>query len=200
MWSKEPPRGQLVWWRELLSASTPALAWTLVGNPFNVITVRLQTSSPTQYTGAWSCLRTTVAQEGVLTLWKGFMPTLLASVPYSIGLFGTFSYLRPPRPTAQSLDDSLMRTKHLLGVFGAGFVSGTVLTVLQNPFDVWRTRIQASSTSSPGVLKTLWSQPKLVRHDRNALSYNCLSRRLRLIQLLVILPPPLVSEFDHSHF
>jgi hypothetical protein len=164
--SREPPRAQFMWRHELLSASTPALAWTLVGNPFKVITVRLQTSSPTQYTGAWSCLRTTVAQEGVLTLWKGFVPIYLASVPYSIGLFGTFSYLRPPRPTAQLSTDSLMMTRHLLGVFGAGFVSGTVLTVLHNPFDVWRTRIQASTSSSPGVLKTLWSQPKLVPHSK----------------------------------
>ena len=145
-----------------MSASTTAVAWTLVGNPFNVITVRLQTASPAQYTSAWACLRTTVAQEGVLTLWKGFAPAVLASVPYSISLFGTFSYFRPPRPArAQSLTNGAM-AHHLAGVFGAGFVSGIVLTLLQNPFDVWRTRLQASTTSSPTVLKTLWSQPKLV--------------------------------------
>ena len=151
-------------WRELLCASTPAVAWTLVGCPFNVITVRLQTTSHAQFRGAWHCLSATVAQEGVLALWKGFVPSALGSIPYSTCLFGSFAYLRPPRLPAAGQDRmqpaSTVR-KHLAQVFSAGFASGIVLTLLQNPFDVWRTRLQTQSAASGGVLRSLWSKPIL---------------------------------------
>ena len=178
---------KFVWWRELLSASTPSLAWSLVGTPFNVITVRLQTTSKKEYRSAWHCLRTTLSEEGILALWKGFTPALLGSIPYSTCLFGTFAYLRPPKLSSLKKDGEIqipLKTmiNHYTQIFTAGFVSGILLTLLQNPIDVWRTRLQvqkktASSspsllpgrgtggTTSPmvsqGVLQSLITEPKL---------------------------------------
>ena len=106
-----------------------------------------------------------------MALWKGFIPSVLLSIPYSTCLFGTFAYFRPPRLPAAVLDDHTQPAgtlpKHFAQVFGAGFTSGVILMLFQNPFDVWRTRLQAqfgpykSTAVKDGVLRTLWNQPIL---------------------------------------
>ena len=87
----------------------PGVAWVAVGQPFDVVQVRLQTTPSEKsraasqtlldqqrhFRGAWHCLRTTVAYEGPLALWKGAVPSVVLSVPYSSVMFTTFQALKP---------------------------------------------------------------------------------------------------------
>ena len=67
----------------LASSAAPALAWVAIGQPFDVIKTRLQTSSASQFRGTLHCVHATVHREGVAALWKGSVPALMISVPYS---------------------------------------------------------------------------------------------------------------------
>ena len=126
--------------REVVAAASPALGWVGLGLPFDVIRTRLQATDATKYSGALHCLRSTVRNEGVLALWKGFVPQLLISAPYSTILFGTYARLRPSVPEGEELPDA----KFFGHVFLAGMCSGVLLTALQNPLDVWRVRVQTA--------------------------------------------------------
>ena len=130
--------------RRFAIACAPGLAWTSIGLPFDVVRVRLQTTSKQQFRGPLHCVRTTVSQEGIRALWKGFLPHLLISLPYSTLLFGVYGALRPP-----SIDPSANveeQRRFYAGVFKAGFAAGIALTAFQNPLDVWRTRVQTTIT------------------------------------------------------
>ena len=149
--------------RHFLANCAPGIAWVIVGQPFDVVQVRLQTTiSPAaaadastssslssqprqQFRGAWHCLRSTVAREGILALWKGGVPQVLLSVPYASIMFTTYQWLKPASPPL----GSHVTEDYYNGVFAAGCACGVPLTLLQNPLDVWRTRLQTSY--NPGV-------------------------------------------------
>ena len=68
------------------AACAPAILWTAVGCPFDVIKTRLQTAA-VPFASPLQCLRWTVRREGAAALWKGFAPQLIASTPYSMICF-----------------------------------------------------------------------------------------------------------------
>lgn len=135
--------------RRFAIATAPSLAWTFIGLPFDVIRVRLQVTSRSQFRGPLDCLRQTVKLEGVRALWKGFLPHILIAAPYSTFMFGTFNIFRPS-PLPANADASSWR-RYFGGVFVAGCLSGVVLTTFQNPLDVWRTRVQVSTKPLHGA-------------------------------------------------
>lgn len=112
------------------------------------VRTRLQTTSKARFRSAWHCVEHTVRAEGVLALWKGLTPQVLISLPSSTLLFGTYQALRPERPHDTVNGGGAWRTFYA-GVFGAGFGSGVALTALQNPLDVWRTRLQVTYGDGP---------------------------------------------------
>lgn len=111
-------------------------------NALPQVRTRLQTTSHAKYRSAWHCLQHTVRSEGVLALWKGITPQVLISLPSSTLLFGTYQALRPERPKLTAARAEWR--EFYAGVFSAGFGSGVALTALQNPLDVWRTRLQTT--------------------------------------------------------
>ncbi|CAD7943921.1 unnamed protein product [Amoebophrya sp. A25] len=143
----------------LVSVASPAVAWSAVGLPFDVIRHRLQVSSTsvTSIRGPIDCLQYTIRTEGVRALWSGLLPTLLMQVPYATIMFGTFETFRPSkkriREQSQSNEQGNTRT-YYSKVFLAGSAAGVPLTVLANPLDVWRTRVQTMgfTTSTSGSL------------------------------------------------
>ena len=153
--------------RRLLVAASPAVAWACVGVPFDVVRARLQTTSRKEVSGPVACVRATLRNEGLGAFWKGFTPTLLGSLPYSTIMFGTFAFFRPdrdteyieksPRPSAHDAESesspSLSPAEkcwYYAKVFAAGASAGIPLTILANPLDVWRTRVQTQGFVGPG--------------------------------------------------
>ena len=133
----------------LISSGAPAVLWTAIGCPFDVIKTRLQTAT-TPFTSPLHCLGWTVRHEGVAALWKGFAPQLLMTTPYSMIMFGTYQSLKPVEPPAGGLD-----AQHLCRCSLAGAASGIAVTLVHNPLELWRVRVQThlplqSGSSSGG--------------------------------------------------
>lgn len=137
---------------ELGVAASPALAWALVGTPFQVVMVRMQSSSA--YPDVLTCVRKT-AGEGVFVFWRGFRPALLNSVPYSTTLFGTFRALAPP----EELRDQ--KARFYASTFLAGGAAGLACLSFAQPFDVWRARLQTAPDAA-AVLPALRRSPSML--------------------------------------
>ena len=128
--------------RWALTSGAPALLWTLIGCPFDVIKTRLQTAT-TPFTSPLHCLWWTAKNDGIRTLWKGFVPQLLTSTPYSIIMFGTYQALKPTQ------DEDVERSgyigsaaSYIGGCALAGAASGVAVTAVHNPLELWRVRVQ----------------------------------------------------------
>jgi hypothetical protein len=79
-----------------------------------------------------------VRSEGVLALWKGSLPALLISVPYSTVLFASYDLLRPTI-LGTNIDAELA-----LKIFAAGSGSGVFLTIFHTPLEMWKVRLQTA--------------------------------------------------------
>ena len=145
--------------RRTLSSFAPAVLWTAIGCPFDVIKTRLQTASR-PFASPLHCLFWTVRHDGVLALWRGFAPQLLLSTPYSVIMFSTYQSLKPHLTSENA-------ASNIGGCFLAGAASGVAVTVVHNPLEIWRVRVQShlplsgsSGSSSNGkVLRGLLSRP-----------------------------------------
>ena len=74
-------------WRPWLAGAVAGSCMTLLGQPFDTTKVRMQASA-SRYAGVLDCVRRTVASEGVLALYKGLVPALLASSSTAALRFG----------------------------------------------------------------------------------------------------------------
>lgn len=140
---------------ELGVAASPAFAWAFVGTPFQVVMVRMQSSSA--YPNIWTCVRKT-AGEGVFVFWRGFRPALLNSVPYSTTLFGTYRALAPPE---ELRDQRGAAGRFYAWTFAAGCGAGLACLSFAQPLDVWRARLQISGDPA-AVLPALRRSPSLL--------------------------------------
>jgi solute carrier family 25 carnitine/acylcarnitine transporter 20/29 len=127
--------------KRVLVSAVPAVCWATVGTPFDVIRVRLQTTGKDQFKGPIHCLRTTIRTEGVGALFKGFLPSILWGAPYSSILFGLYGKFKPQKPASSS---DVEWKQYYLQTFFLASIIGVPLLAIQNPLDVYRTRLQAA--------------------------------------------------------
>ncbi|XP_078393872.1 mitochondrial carnitine/acylcarnitine carrier protein-like [Cetorhinus maximus] len=79
--------------RNLLAGGVGGVCLIVAGHPMDTIKVRLQTQPKALpgrallYQGAIDCLRKTVANEGLLGLYKGMGTPILASIPVTAIMF-----------------------------------------------------------------------------------------------------------------
>jgi len=115
--------------------------------PLTVLKVRYE-SSLYRYTSLASAARDIAAREGVRGFFVGFGATTIRDAPYA-GLYVLFYEQSKRRLSALSRGggDEVGRTR--MGVsraaginFASGVVSGVVCSVISNPFDAVKTRIQ----------------------------------------------------------
>lgn len=59
---------------------------TIIASPFDVMKTRLM-SSPDSYTGVVNCFTRTVAEEGVMAFYKGFVPNFIRVGTWSVVAF-----------------------------------------------------------------------------------------------------------------
>ena len=117
--------------------------WTLIGCPFDVVKTRLQTARP-PFESPLHCFLWTIRREGLSALWKGFLPQLLVSTPYSVVMFGVYEGLKPQLNTQDGADNYIA-----LCVL-AGAASGVAVTAIHNPLELWRVRVQTHLADAPG--------------------------------------------------
>ena len=124
---------------KIIVAVAPGFAFVAIGQPFDLIRVRLAaaTAGVPAYAGAIDCATTTFRREGLLVFWKGAVPALLLNVPASGLFYGTYKHFQPPSPAPGAATADWYAQ-----VFGAGVIAGLPSCTFSNPLEVWRVRAQ----------------------------------------------------------
>jgi len=106
---------------------------TIVTNPQQVVKVRLQTNAGAA--NSFDCARQIFATSGINGFFAGASSTLGRNVVFNAAYFGIIYEIR----------DKIAGDKpaNAVVIAGSAFVGGVLATVLNNPFDVCKSRIQA---------------------------------------------------------
>ena len=100
------------------------------------------------FTSTFDGLRKIARNEGITTLWRGLSPTLVMTVPANIIYFTGYDWLRYNKtsPVNKIVSDGY-------APLVAGSIARIVAAMVVSPIEMFRTRMQAStSTSSTGHL------------------------------------------------
>ncbi|TQV98977.1 mitochondrial carnitine/acylcarnitine carrier protein [Cordyceps javanica] len=157
----DPPKGRSQAAKDLFSGAAGGVAQVLIGQPFDIVKVRLQTT--TQYSGALDAARSIYAREGALAFYKGTLTPLVgigACVSVQFAAFHAarrwFEQRNGTRP-----GERLAYSQY----YAAGAFAGIANTVLSSPIEHIRIRLQ----SQPHGAGRLYAGPvdcvrKLVAH------------------------------------
>ncbi|XP_073485781.1 mitochondrial glutathione transporter SLC25A40 isoform X4 [Aquarana catesbeiana] len=119
-------------------------------SPLELIRTKMQ-FRPLSYKELTQCIQMSVANEGWLSLWKGWGPTVLRDVPFSAMYW--YNYELGKKWLCQRYN-KLEPTFTIS--FTAGAMSGSIAAVVTLPFDVVKTRRQVEL----GELESLKNSPK----------------------------------------
>ena len=104
--------------------------------PIELIRTKLQSRTGYTYTELMSVVRTAIAQNGVLSLWRGLVPMLFRDVPFSVVFWMGYENLK------LRLSNSLPPSYESLVPFFSGSMAGGVAAALTTPLDVVKTHMQ----------------------------------------------------------
>ncbi|KAI9449415.1 mitochondrial carrier [Lactarius psammicola] len=138
--------------KDLTAGTTGGMAQVLVGQPFDIVKVRMQTSAKGTYSGMLDCAGGILRNEGPLAFYKGTLTPLLgigACVSIQFGVleytkrYFTAQNIRSGKGVAQSaaLSTPQLLVAGALAGLGNGFVSG--------PVEHIRIRLQTQSNTNP---------------------------------------------------
>ncbi|KAI3325665.1 mitochondrial carrier domain-containing protein [Xylariaceae sp. AK1471] len=127
--------------KDLFAGAVGGVAQVLIGQPFDIVKVRLQTT--TQYSSALNAATTIYAQEGALAFYKGTLTPLLGIGACVSIQFGAFGYARRYFETLNA-GRSLRASKDLSygQYYAAGAFAGVANSVISGPIEHVRIRLQ----------------------------------------------------------
>ncbi|XP_062489813.1 probable mitochondrial glutathione transporter SLC25A39 isoform X1 [Pezoporus occidentalis] len=120
----------------LLAGALARLGAVTVISPLELIRTKMQ-SRQLSYQELRVCIQSAVAQDGWLSLWRGWGPTVLRDVPFSALYWFNYELVRDWLCRNAWLDEAMFMIS-----FISGAISGTVAAVLTLPFDVVKTQRQ----------------------------------------------------------
>ncbi|XP_063777560.1 probable mitochondrial glutathione transporter SLC25A40 [Pseudophryne corroboree] len=120
----------------LIAGAMARLGSATLISPLELIRTKMQLR-PLSYKELTTCIQSSVAKEGWLSLWKGWSPTVMRDVPFSAMYWYNYELGRKwlcqrynkPEPTFTIS-------------FAAGAASGSIAAIVTLPFDVVKTRRQ----------------------------------------------------------
>lgn len=131
----------------LVAGGLARLGAVTVISPLELVRTKMQ-SRQLSYSELRVCIRSAVAQGGLLSLWKGWGPTVLRDVPFSAFYWFNYELMK-----ARLCEHYRMDQANFSISFTAGAVSGAIAAILTLPFDVVKTRrqIQLGEMDALGV-------------------------------------------------
>ncbi|KAK9977628.1 hypothetical protein ABG768_019433 [Culter alburnus] len=120
----------------LIAGGLARLGAVSVISPLELVRTKMQ-SRRLPYSELMLCFRSAVAQDGWLSLWRGWGPTVLRDVPFSALYWFNYELVK-----AQLCERYRAPQTSFTISFTAGAVSGAIAAVLTLPFDVVKTRRQ----------------------------------------------------------
>ncbi|ODV68528.1 mitochondrial carrier [Hyphopichia burtonii NRRL Y-1933] len=133
----------------ILTGATAGATESFVVVPFELVKIKLQDKT-SKFNGMGEVVKHIVKENGVLGLYKGLESTLWRHIMWNAGYFGLIHQVRSIMPKPKSSSE-----KTLIDLT-CGTIGGTFGTVLNTPFDVVKSRIQAGST------RYIWTFPSLI--------------------------------------
>eukprot|EP01088_Endostelium_zonatum_P004670 TRINITY_DN1597_c0_g1_i1.p1 TRINITY_DN1597_c0_g1~~TRINITY_DN1597_c0_g1_i1.p1 ORF type:complete len:259 (-),score=57.29 TRINITY_DN1597_c0_g1_i1:88-864(-) len=154
-YSTERNKGKPIpFWEKVLDATTAGIFGAVIGTPAEVALVRMTADGrlpPEQrrgYTNALQALFRMAKEEGVATLWKGCVPTVLRAAVLNATQLAVYSQAK--EVLVQKFPTSF-DTKGSLTHVVASFISGFCCTVISLPVDQVKTRLQTMKGSEYGA-------------------------------------------------
>lgn len=149
----------------LVAGGLARLGAVTVISPLELVRTKMQ-SRQLSYSELRVCIRSAVAQDGLLSLWRGWGPTVLRDVPFSALYWFNYELVK-----AQLCEQSRVTQANFSISFTAGAVSGAIAAILTLPFDVVKTRRQIQlgemdtlgvsfkkTTSTWHIMKDIWAE------------------------------------------
>lgn len=134
---------------DFLAGCAGGIAQVVVGQPFDIVKVRMQAAAQDLYKNAWDCFRKIVALEGGLSaLWRGTLPPLLG-VGAAVSL--QFGVNEQSKQLAQTFTGkSELQISYL---FACGAIAGLANSLVSIPVEHTRIRMQVQGDSSLGAIQ-----------------------------------------------
>ncbi|KAI0468213.1 mitochondrial carrier domain-containing protein [Xylaria cf. heliscus] len=140
--------------KDLFAGAVGGIAQVLIGQPFDIVKVRLQTT--TQYSSALNAATTIYAKEGPLAFYKGTLTPLLGIGACVSIQFGAFGYAKRYFETANAARSGPQgKDLSYAQYFGAGAFAGVANSVISGPIEHVRIRLQ----TQPHGAARLYSGP-----------------------------------------
>ncbi|XP_036445078.1 solute carrier family 25 member 39 isoform X1 [Colossoma macropomum] len=149
----------------LIAGGLARLGAVTVISPLELVRTKMQ-SRQLSYSELRVCIRSAVTQNGWLSLWRGWGPTVLRDVPFSALYWFNYELVK-----AELCDRYSGPQASFAVSFTAGAVSGAIAAVMTLPFDVVKTRrqIQLGEMDTLGaplkkpsstwhIMKNIWSE------------------------------------------
>ncbi|ODV80078.1 mitochondrial carrier [Suhomyces tanzawaensis NRRL Y-17324] len=133
----------------VLTGATAGATESFVVVPFELVKIKLQDKT-SKFNGMGEVVKHIVKTDGLLGLYKGLESTLWRHIFWNAGYFGCIHQVRTLMPQPKNSSE-----KTLVDLT-CGTIGGTFGTVLNTPFDVVKSRIQAGSS------RYIWSFPSLL--------------------------------------
>lgn len=121
------------------------------GNPFDLILIRMQSdrnlpeNQRRHYKGVFDAMFRIVKEEGVLTLWRGSLPTVVRAMAMNFGMMTSFE-------EAKKLVAKHITTHKKLNSIISSCISGFFAAFLCLPFDNIKTKLQKMKALPDGTL------------------------------------------------
>ncbi|KAJ7989491.1 hypothetical protein DPEC_G00305100 [Dallia pectoralis] len=131
----------------LVAGALARLGAVSVISPLELVRTKMQSQKLT-YSELNACIRSSVAQGGWLSLWRGWGPTVLRDVPFSALYWFNYELVKARLCEQHNVSQATFSIS-----FTAGAISGAVAAIFTLPFDVVKTRrqIQLGEMETLGV-------------------------------------------------
>jgi len=127
--------------KDLTAGTAGGIGQVLVGQPFDIVKVRMQTASPGTYSGMVQCAGGILKNEGPLAFYKGTLTPLLGigvCVSIQFGVLEHSKRFFSARNKAAGLDENLTG----LQFFTSGIAAGLANAAVSGPVEHIRIRLQ----------------------------------------------------------
>ncbi|KAG9350177.1 hypothetical protein JZ751_026530 [Albula glossodonta] len=141
----------------LVAGGLSRLGAVTVISPLELVRTKMQ-SRQLSYHELRVCIRSAVAQDGWLSLWRGWGPTVLRDVPFSALYWFNYELVKAKLCAGYSVAEATFMMS-----FVAGAISGAIAAVMTLPFDVVKTQRQIQ-LGEMDTLAELFSAPNPTVH------------------------------------
>jgi len=149
---KEAPKtGQPSQLKSFLSGGFGGIGLVLVGHPFDLIKVRLQTAQKGEFTGALDVFKKALARDGARGLYRGMSTPLIGITPIFAVCFWGYDVGQRIARSLGAVDANGKLT--MTGIMFAGGFSAIPTTAIMTPVERVKVILQTQGTSAEGARK-----------------------------------------------